>query len=247
MWLHKEKEINFQEFYLLAPELRLKITANSYSLNCISSFSQRSRLLEAKTCYDQLTAMIQEWCMEHKATILPEGAESGDVRIVNHLFSDGTKMKGEWKNAQVCVYFRRHVSSRVQPHGHGTILTQEHTYEGEIEDYKPNGEGAMTFPNGAKYEGSWKAGLPHGHGTLTCPTKDGQDEYVGEWDMGQRSSRGVQYWALTGWKYEGNWENNRIHGEGTMTYGDTGYVYTGSWKADRFEGEGILWQRGNET
>ena len=43
----------------------------------------------------------------------------------------------------------------------------EGKYEGEIENWKPNGLGIMIYPSGSKYVGSWKNGKRHGKGQMT--------------------------------------------------------------------------------
>jgi hypothetical protein len=40
----------------------------------------------------------------------------------------------------------------------------------------------MTFPDGRKYEGSWKRNLFHGQGTLTA--RDGKQQ-AGRWELGE--------------------------------------------------------------
>ncbi len=42
-------------------------------------------------------------------------------------------------------------------------------YTGEVKNTKYYGWGKFKFANGVTYEGSFKAGVPHGHGTLTIP------------------------------------------------------------------------------
>ena len=50
----------------------------------------------------------------------------------------------------------------------------EGKYEGEIENWKPNGIGNITYLIGIKYVGEWKDGGSHGQGTGPLPdgTKD---------------------------------------------------------------------------
>ena len=56
-------------------------------------------------------------------------------------------------------------------------------YEGEIENWEPNGIGNITYLIGIKYFGEWKGGKYHGQGTLTLPNGE---KYVGEWKNGER-------------------------------------------------------------
>ena len=43
------------------------------------------------------------------------------------------------------------------------------TYEGDVVNSKPHGQGTTAYANGDKYIGEWKAGNFHGHGTYTWP------------------------------------------------------------------------------
>lgn len=54
---------------------------------------------------------------------------------------------------------------------------------GEVMDGKPNGQGTMTYANGAKYVGEWKEGAKHGWG---IPWGKTGDKYAGEWREGKR-------------------------------------------------------------
>ena len=61
-------------------------------------------------------------------------------------------------------------------------------YVGEIENWKPNGQGTLTYSNWNKYVGEWKYWKRNGQGTWTSP--DGH-EYVGEFKDGERNGQGT--------------------------------------------------------
>ena len=62
-------------------------------------------------------------------------------------------------------------------------------YEGEVnEGGQPEGQGILTFPDGARYEGQWRRGEPEGQGALTYP--DGR-RYEGEFRSGEPTGEGV--------------------------------------------------------
>ena len=61
-------------------------------------------------------------------------------------------------------------------------------YEGEMEDYKPHGDGTMTFANGDNFVGSWIDGSMH-IGRMTYA--DGS-YYEGEWKDNKPSGRGLK-------------------------------------------------------
>jgi len=67
-------------------------------------------------------------------------------------------------------------------------------YKGELKDGIPNGQGTFTWSNGNKYVGEYKDGLLNGQGTSTL--FDGR-KYVGEFKDGKR-------WNGTMYDKEGN-------------------------------------------
>lgn len=98
-----------------------------------------------------------------------------------------------------------------------------------------NGQGEMTYPEGAKYEGRWKDGRRHGQGTLTNPYAG---KYVGQWKDDKPHGHGT--WLFPdGARYEGQWKNGEWHGQGTMTFPD-GRKYIGQWKNDVPYGPGRM-------
>lgn len=65
------------------------------------------------------------------------------------------------------------------------------------------------WPTGGRYEGGWKEGKPHGHGTWT--SEDGK--YVGAWKEGQPHGAGKVVYG-NGDVYEGAWNQGAPHGIG---------------------------------
>ena len=82
----------------------------------------------------------------------------------------------------------------------------DHKYEGEIENGKPNGNGTWEMGNGATYVGQWVNGLREGLGTFTWSEKS----------------------HVSGKSYEGEYKNNRRHGKGKLIF-EGGYVEEGNW------------------
>lgn len=83
------------------------------------------------------------------------------------------------------------------------------------------------FPNGrtVSYDGQWRDGAKHGHGTLTHG--DGS-YYVGQFNEDQMHGAGVYYDWVNGRAikaYEGEWVSGAKHGAGTF-YEDGGRVVT---------------------
>ena len=103
-------------------------------------------------------------------------------------------------------------------------------YKGEVENGVPNGQGALTSPDGRKYVGDFKDGLPYGQGTFTF--LDGW-KYEGGWVFGKYHGQGT-WTSPSGYKYDGEWKDGMRSGQGTQTYPDGG-KYEGSWK------NGVRW------
>jgi len=87
----------------------------------------------------------------------------------------------------------------------------EGKYEGEIENWKPNGIGNITYLIGIKYVGEWKDGKYNGQGTLTLPNGE---KYVGEFKDGKKNGQGTYTWS-DGDKEVGEWKKNELW-NGTM-------------------------------
>jgi hypothetical protein len=102
--------------------------------------------------------------------------------------SDGTFFKGDWSNGILS--------------GNGTIEFIDGKYEGDIDDFKQNGNGNLTYNNGDVYEGEWSKGVKCGRGTLIYVNGD---------------------------VYQGEWLDDIIHGKGKMTQ-NNGNIYDGVWK-----------------
>ena len=62
-------------------------------------------------------------------------------------------------------------------------------YTGDLPRGKRDGKGILTMPNGDRYEGEWRDGLPDGAGTLTQNGKS----YSGRWHAGCSQSGSTTY------------------------------------------------------
>lgn len=97
------------------------------------------------------------------------------------------------------------------------------SYGGQCRNGVPQGEGAVTFTSGDRYQGTFAAGKIEGRGTWTAPNGS---TYSGEWREGKRHGVGVYQWDH-GSAYTGDWFYDRRHGMGKLTWPS----------GDRFEGE----------
>ena len=93
--------------------------------------------------------------------------------------------------------------------GTGTLLwfkdgKPNGSYVGERVGGKANGHGVNIWPNGQRYEGSWKDELFNGKGTYTWPDGTG---YQGEWRDSLKHGKG-RYVLATGDRFDGLYQNN---------------------------------------
>jgi len=115
-------------------------------------------------------------------------------------------------------------------------------YVGDIENKVPNGQGTFTSPDGKKYDGEWKDGTYHGHGTYTFGKGKWEgDKYFGEYKNGKKDGQGT-YTFSDGRKYVGEFKDGKKHGQGTFTtpYGNK---YVGEFKDGKQDGQGTLTSR----
>ena len=112
-------------------------------------------------------------------------------------------------------------------------------YTGEVVNGAPNGKGKATYTDGGTYEGSWKDGFWHGHGTEITAKKY---KYVGNFKNGSKYGIGTQYMP-SGSIYEGEWASNRRNGQGKYHYARNGKIiaeYVGSYKDHKRHGQGTI-------
>ena len=115
------------------------------------------------------------------------------------------------------------------------------TYEGEFKDGKVHGHGTYVWPDGTTYTGDFVDGLPEGTGTTTWP--DG-GTYTGDFVNGRLEGTGT-HTLTSGTTYTGDFVNGRLEGTGTITWPD-GTSYMGKFVDGRLEGAGtIAWPDGS--
>lgn len=91
---------------------------------------------------------------------------------------------------------------------HGIVLLMSnYTYEGDIKDNEPHGNGRFDYANGDRYLGACKFGKPDGFGLYTYKSTA---------------------------TYTGFFSYGKIHGVGTFE--DTKNIYKGNWRADKKHG-----------
>ena len=108
-------------------------------------------------------------------------------------------------------------------------------YEGEYKNGKPHGHGTMTSSdNKAIYDGEWKNGMRHGNGKLIITDKF---NYTGPFEKDYFSGTGGVFCDNKGNIYDGDFEKGKFDGYGhyKMSSGDT---YIGEFKEGLFNGKG---------
>ncbi len=96
-------------------------------------------------------------------------------------------------------------------------------YVGQCRAGVPEGNGAVDFTSGDRYQGAFAHGKIDGRGTWTAANGS---TYAGEWRDGKRHGNGTYQWDH-GSAYAGDWFYDRRHGMGKLTWPS----------GDRFEGE----------
>jgi len=93
-----------------------------------------------------------------------------------------------------------------------TVMAQKRSACPTVSD----GEGKYGWADGSCFEGQFRGGKRHGHGTDYYGKRSDAPggKYVGEFVDDKRHGHGTYYWA-NGCKYVGEWVDNKRHGIGT--------------------------------
>ena len=119
-----------------------------------------------------------------------------------------------------------------QPGAGQLTLTNGRTVWVHPDELSLTGTAHFRWPDGKTYEGAWRAGLPHGTGSMELP---GGERYSGAWDAGRRHGRG-ELWLTDGSHYVGEFVNDKRQGEGASRSPEG--VYRGTWHDDLPHGQG---------
>jgi len=135
------------------------------------------------------------------------------------ISDDNVKTEGLWRDGKL---FK------------GRIFKDDGSYyEGEINENKANGDGAIYFYNGDVFKGKWIDDLQTGHGSRIF--QDGF-KYEGEFLNDHFNNQGIFTWP-DGSLYEGNFENSTIRARGVFK-NLSGEVYDGLWSNNMPNGHG---------
>ncbi|MCB9296939.1 MAG: caspase family protein [Lewinellaceae bacterium] len=108
-------------------------------------------------------------------------------------------------------------------------------YDGQFRDGKPHGKGILYFSNGDEYNGDWKKGYREGIGIMAFHN---QDKYTGDFEGNLFNGRGIMAYA-NGNRYEGQWEAGHQHGYGVFSFAN-GDRYEGAFKMGQCHGKGTM-------
>jgi hypothetical protein len=97
--------------------------------------------------------------------------------------------------------------------------------------------GILTYPNGNKYVGEFKDGLPNGQGTAAYANGS---KYAGEYKDGKRNGQGTFTFANRS-KYVGDFKDDIFEGQGIFTIWN-GDKYVGGYKDGQRSGPGIQYK-----
>jgi hypothetical protein len=109
-------------------------------------------------------------------------------------------------------------------------------YYGDLVDGEKEGNGQLSWEDGAFYSGEFKNDLPHGKGIYIWPNGD---VYDGDWQNGKRNGMGVEFNIRKKLRYEGQFKDGKAHGSGIYHHGD-GTFYIGGFENDKRQGFGSL-------
>ena len=132
-------------------------------------------------------------------------------------------------------------------HGRGVeeqeiVLPDGSKYVGEVKEGLPEGHGVETHGDGDSYHGGFKKGVKEGLGEYRF--QDGR-VYTGQFRNGRIEGRGKLLWENGDW-YEGEFQNNSMHGLGKYHSFGKGAEYEGEYKDGLKHGEGTVRYRNYE-
>jgi hypothetical protein len=104
------------------------------------------------------------------------------------------------------------------------------TYSGQFKNWRPHGQGVLTFKNGAIYSGDFVFGYYQGHGTL----RTNKFTYDGDWVGGRKEGWGT--FSSLDYCYQGYWKKGVRHGLGFQEGKNSNYQ--GYWEDGEKSGYG---------
>lgn len=188
----------------------------------------------------------------------PDNRSILSCRITTHTFSEKHKIYpnckyiGRWYYGKMHgIGYLKYADGRIftgQFHmgivnGYGRlIIPNVSCYEGQFLNGKYDGCGILELQNlNGTYDGAFKNGLQHGHGTLI----DDQKTYIGEFCNGVQHGYGVLDDSNTGEKYMGMFIDDKRNGQGFCITVDAKY-FEGNFIDNELNGNGVaIFNNGN--
>ena len=112
---------------------------------------------------------------------------------------------------------------------------------GCIEGDCENGIGTFLYPEGEKYVGQWRDGVPHGRGVRFWP--NGKVGYEGEIRNGKWHGTGKLYFKNGKTHYEGEFRQKYYEGHGILYFESGEKMYEGEFKESEYNGQGTLYRK----
>ena len=181
-----------------------------------------------------------------------EKEEKIDVALEFQIFKKNVEDL-EMTNDSVIRTYRDYPHYNYQPNpnnGINYILKPLEIVENDCQYYgywnedadKREGNGAMIWPDGSRYDGTWVDDEASGFGHHIHANGK---IYIGEWLHDKTHGKGKIYHE-DGAVYDGEWSENKQHGEGSESWPD-GTIYTGSYRDGHKSGRGVFkWPDGSE-
>jgi hypothetical protein len=113
-----------------------------------------------------------------------DSSSSGKLLTTSIRDADGVVFVGKVKEGNL----RKGKGVFTHFHEEGDNAGKVSVYEGEFEDGFFHGNGVSKDASGCRFQGTFRRGAAHGHGTC--------------------------HWEEQGWHYEGEWRNDKRHGQG---------------------------------
>lgn len=170
------------------------------------------------------------------------------------IWPDGRRQSGRWSRGLPVDQYGNVLlpTGRVTPQQAG-LTNQSGCIKGNCQE----GNGTRAYPDGSRYQGTFRKGKPHGSGRFDYPNGD---TYIGQFENGLPHGQGTRTNHLDKSQTNGRWvqgefipkilqrgcvEGDCLNGTGTFIYGD-GSRYIGHFRAGKAYGQGQVYYKNGD-